>query len=416
MKLLEFVFMAIRDINNNRVRSFLTSLGVVVGVAAIIALVSLTKGLRNAILEELLKSEADVIQIFPGGAIALGHMAEEQVGLAKTVGKLTDKDVKIIEAVDGVEIVSKQIGELLIASKKQPKVYYGDEVLEISVIGIEPEKFLEITRRKVYEGRFLNEKDKYSCVIGWEVAKNEFSKEIELKKKIKIENYTCKVVGILEKEGNPITGYDKAILIPLSFAKEIYNKGDYSSIYVKVKKDYNVEDVAEEIDKELMKNHKVKEDNKDYIIITPNILKNIVDSILTILSIFLGGIASISLIVAGIGIMNTMLITVTEKTREIGIMKAVGATNSDVLLIFLIHSALIGLIGGIVGIVFGYGLAKLIGIIGLLMPEHIYINPSLDGITVGIAIIFSTLIGIVSGYYPSRKASLLNPIDALRYE
>ncbi len=416
MKFLEFVFMAIRDINNNRVRSFLTSLGVVVGVTAIIALVSLTKGLKNSILNELLKSEADVIKILPGGAIALGSVAEKQVGLAKTVGKLSDKDVRIIEDVDGVDLVSKQIGGLLIASKEQPKVYYENEVLELSVIGIEPKKFLEITRRKIYKGRFLNEKDKYSCVIGWEVAKNEFSKEIELKKKIKIENYTCRVVGILEKEGNPITGYDKAILVPLSFAKKIYNKDDYSSIYVKVKKDYNVEEVAEEIDRKLMERHKVKEDNKDYIIITPNILKNIVNNILTILSIFLGGIASISLIVAGIGIMNTMLITVTEKTREIGIMKAVGATNSDVLLIFLIHSALIGLIGGIIGIIFGYGLAKLISAIGLLLPEHVYIDPSLDGITIGVAIIFSTIIGIVSGYYPSRKASLLNPIDALRYE
>jgi len=238
---------------------------------------------------------------------------------------------------------------------------------------------------------------------------------IKIKDKILLNNVQVEVATILESVGNPSD--DQNIYMFLDTYEEIYGKIDrVDMIYIQVQEGENIEDVADRIKLRLAKFRNVPSENPDFTILTPEQLLSSFSIILNIITAFLAGIASISLIVGGIGIMNTMYTSVLERTKEIGTMKAIGAKNSDILKIFLIESGFLGLIGGIIGVVLGFLISKLTEIIALnYIGSDLLRAASPLWLIIG-CLVFSFLIGLVSGYLPARQASRLRPVDALRYE
>ena len=266
---------------------------------------------------------------------------------------------------------------------------------------------------KILEGRDLRQGDKYKIIVGYDVARGDlFSKEVHVRDKLKIKGKEFKVVGILEKIGNRMD--DSTVVIPLEVAREIFDlKDEYRMIIAKVKNGEKPSKVAEDIKKALRRERGLKEGEEDFAVETTEDLIKSFNTILGIVSIVLIGIAAISLLVGGVGIMNTMYTSVLERTRDIGIMKAIGAKDRDILIIFLFESGFIGLIGGIIGCILGIALAlgvtQFASVAGYGFLEA---KVSLDLILFAIG--FSFIAGAISGILPASRASRLQPVEALR--
>ena len=255
--------------------------------------------------------------------------------------------------------------------------------------------------------------DKYRAVIGYEVAKgNLFSKEVNIRDKLIIKGKEFRVVGILKKIGSKID--DTTVVIPIDIARELFGLGsEYSMISAKVKEGENPSEVAEEIKKELRRERGLKEGEEDFTVQTMEDIRRRFSSVLGIVSVVLIGIAAISLLVGGIGIMNTMYTAVLERTRDIGIMKAIGAKDRDILIIFLFESGFIGLVGGIIGCFLGIFLALAITQFASNMGFG-FLEAKISVELILFAIVFSFAIGAISGILPAIRASKLQPVEALR--
>ncbi|MEM2989584.1 MAG: FtsX-like permease family protein, partial [Halobacteria archaeon] len=294
------------------------------------------------------------------------------------------------------------------------KVEFGGEtgytyVYAVSEDSIE-KMFLDMEMYEIKKGRSLRKGDKYEAVIGSLVESGFFTKDVGLRNKIKINDKEFTVVGTLKKVG--ARDDDSSLYILLDIAREIFNEPEsISMIFVKTKRGYDVEEVSKDIEDRLKRSR----GNDDFTVTSPTKLMESMSTILGIINMVLIGIAAISLLVGGIGIMNTMYTSVLERTRDIGVMKAVGAKNIDIMLIFLFESGLLGLFGGAVGIILGIGMAKTV---------EIYANQAGFGMlrasfSIGLilsALVFSFIIGVISGLLPTRKAARMKPVDALRYE
>jgi len=339
--MIELVKVAFRNLMQQKVRSLLTLLGIIIGIAAIVALVSVGDGLQYAVNQQFEMLGMDKIMISPGSPKSSGFS-----GLAFGGRALNDRDIKIIERVGGIETVAPMI-------VKSATIKMGKETIYTYVAGIPTKKkFMQMIEDmqgyKIKEGRDFMESDKYVAVIGYGVYNDLFEKKVRVREKIKINNRTFRVIGIMEKIGNPIDDY--TITVPLEASKEILNTTDYSYIIVDVKDTEDVSKVADKIKQELKKDHNAE----DFKLQTSEQLKDTAASILSIIQAIFVGIAAISLVVGGIGIMNTMLMAVMERTREIGVMKAIGATEKRIMSIFLTESAFVGMIGGVLGIALGF--------------------------------------------------------------
>ena len=421
--MMELVFIAVRNLRKRKLRSFLTLLGIVIGVASIVAIVSSTQSMQRHVISKLSAFMSDVITILPTRATAVSLTRPFQSG--KTI-EFDDKLIEEIERIEGVEAITGIISTTA-------EVKYKDEIIRITVLGIQnPEAWRKIETESLglEAGRFLTSNDKYAVLLGNSVADEMFSEKIGLRKILEINGKSFRVVGILKKAGGILSIVDERVAIPLKSFKEVFELEEvkYSMISLKVKEGYEVQEVADRINEFLLKKFKQTEDDKTFTLLTSKFFEEQVSSIMSILSIFMGTIASISLIVGGIGIMNIMYVSVTERTREIGILKAIGATNRTILLMFLIESALIGLIGGVIGDVFGilmgYGvnsfsnylrgraIAQTMGESSTEFQLPFIFSPEI----LGIGLIFGFLVGLVAGYLPARKAAKLEPVQALRYE
>ncbi|MEM2890553.1 MAG: FtsX-like permease family protein, partial [Candidatus Hadarchaeum sp.] len=243
-----------------------------------------------------------------------------------------------------------------------------------------------------------------------------------------IKDTEFQVVGIMNKAGGALMTTDATIYLPKETMREIFNLPEdrVDSIVVGVKPDADINEVAEKISEALRRSHRVTKNNEDFTVITPDYVKNVVGQITGLLSILLGGIAGISLIVGTIGITNIMFVTVSERTREIGVMKALGSTNRDILMLFVLESGIISLIGGVIGVFVGLGLGEgLIFLSRMAISGTTIASNGLSSLQAGIAIIpeliagtiaLSFVVGVIAGFLPARKAANLNPIEALRYE
>jgi putative ABC transport system permease protein len=422
MKFVDMVRFSIDNLSQRGLRSWLTILGIVIGVAAVVSILSIGAGMQQTISTQLGGLGSDVAYILPGFERAArtpmgGVVASRLVGRTIT---LTDKDFHTVKFTPGITTVNGVVAGRV-------NVQYGTENISLQVYGVDPIASKEISTVEVESGRNLAAGDTNVVVIGNRVANQMFKKPLTINSQIIVNGKTFRVVGILEKTGGMVGGliYDNTIFMTTAMARSILTNigsNEFSVIQFKVEDLQKLDDIVKEVERRLMLSRHVTEDTKDFTIITAKSVQETISNVLNTLNMFLGGIAAISLLVGAIGIANTMYMSVMERTRQIGTLKALGATNLEIMKMFLIESSLIGLVGGLIGIFLGFiasGIISELGIrvIGIGVPgargaSITVITPEL----VLFALAFSVFIGAVSGLMPARKAAQLQPVEALRYE
>jgi putative ABC transport system permease protein len=395
-----FVF---RTFAHRKLRSWLTVVGVLIGIAAVVALISLGQGVQNAVNGAFSTIGNDKLIVVPGGFLGPGTG-----GL--TTAKLTTKDIDAIKNVPGVE---HAMGLL----NSRVRMQFKDQTAFVSLYGVPTDKAtMDIASTilffEIEEGRYLKDTDKFKTTLGYSLSKEAFNKPINLNDKITLEGQTFSVVGIHKKSGSPM--WDTVVRIPIDVARSMLNEPDkVSVIYIQLKSSALPNAVKDDVEKALRKERDVKEGKEDFSVILSKDLINTVNSVLGVLQIALVGVAGISLVVGALGIMNTMYTAVAERTKEIGIMKAIGATNHDITMIFLIESGMLGLFGGIIGDILGFSLSKIVEIFAANTGFAIlkaYMSVEL----VVASLVFSFLIGALSGVLPARHAASLKPAEAIR--
>jgi len=401
MKILEeSLEIALDTFKHRKLSSVLTVLGIVIGIAAIISLISMGTGLEISLSEQLEAMGSDKILVMPGD--------EQGLSLAAFTGEsLVDNDVEIVEDISGVKMAAGLLFKTL-------PVRYKDEVISTYVSGATEEAynklFLEMKIFEINEGRSINEGESGVVAIGSRIVDDIFEDEVKVGDTLYIKDKKFKIIGNLKSVGNAQD--DQNVYLTLEDMRNLVGgKDSLTLIYVQASNQKNIDDVAERIEKKLEN----KYGDNTIITLTSEQMTEMTSSIFAVLSFVIVGIASISLVVAGVGIANTMFISVMERTKEIGVMKALGATNYDVIQIFLVESALLGLLGGIIGLAVGIGISYLINLFATdLIPVTFEATVTTEMMIW--SLIFSTGVGIVSGLWPARKAAKLQPVEALRYE
>ena len=393
----ESIMMAVRSIKERKLRSVLTVTGIVIGIAAIVSLVSIGEGTNAYIQEQFEQLGANKLIISSFSMQGMGGLMGAQ--------QLTERDVDLVGSVRGVE-------EAMPILFKTLQVTHKDVTISTYVIGVnseEAEEFFKGSQMDVKSGRWLRSGDRYVVTLGSLAAEKNFGKELSLRDEVIIEEKSFQIIGVMKEIGN--SQDDSQIYLPLETLRELIDEPDeITMIYAQASDATNIEEVAERIQQKL--------DNKYgeeiFYVMSTATLAGQISTITGTLSFVLGGIAGIALLVAGIGIANTMYMAILERTKEIGIMKAIGATNRNILEIFLIEAAIIGLAGGAIGVGLGTVMSKILG-----LALESYGMPLKTVVTLQLALIglgFSVVVGVVSGFMPARKAARLNPIEALRYE
>ena len=397
---------AIKNIKERKSRVILTLVGIAIGIMAIVSLMGLVEGMQQAVIGEL-SSLSDTI------IVTTGEISASPMGggfSAGAGGCFTERDIDSLERINGLESVNPILfGSCVIE--------HNGELKQSSVIGIDPDRMAEIFGIDflgLESGEFLQEGDQNKCIIGYNVAYEYFDTEIKVGNKIEIDGEKFYVNGIYKKEGSGIsTQTDDNIHVSVRDLKELTGQEDVTGIIIKVLNVNEVEDIAVQIETAINENH----GSEDFAnAITMSSLLKSIQEVLTIMQIVLIAIAGISLVVASIGIMNTMLTSVMERTHEIGIMKAIGARNTDVMSIFIMEGVLISVFGGLVGIVLGFIGAQGFGNISGGFMQGVPLVPIINTSTIIIAITVAILVGILSSLYPARKAAKMSPIEAVRYE
>ena len=405
---------------HSKLRSWLTIIGIVIGVSAVVAIVSLGEGLSSEVGERFAEFGADLITISPGGSRASfafrgfgGGGGGMPLGMAGTGSDeqdpLTIKDVQVIRPIENVLSVAGSVSG-------NAELYYLSESIRINVEGVDPLVWLDITTSEVAEGRVLGPADHNSVILGYSVVYEMFKQPLALNRQVIINDKTFKIVGILAQGDD-----DRAVVMLEDSAREILediDSAEYSRITVKVSDDSEevVNSVIESIDAKLMISRHVLNDDKDYTISSPLSMRETIAETSASITIFLGAIAAVSLLVGAVGVANTMFTSVLEKTKDIGVMKAIGAKNFDIMLIFLLNSSLVGLVGGVFGVVLG---AFFSALMPLFLGDVMFLRGGFTNVSLRLvvsALILSFIIGGLAGLIPAYRASKLKPVDALRYE
>ena len=395
---------AIKEIKRNLLRSFLTILGIVIGVASVIAMVMIGDGTTANVQQSISKLGTNMLTL---------RVGQERRGPPRednSAKPFTPDDINAIKnELQNIKAVAAE-------NSSRMNIVYGNKSSSASVIGTNNDYFIikdwETTEGRIFDENELNN-GKSSCIVGTSVVKQLFADENPVGMNIRLKNLSCNIIGVLKSKGAAAFGndQDEIIIVPLKmFQQKIKGDKDVSSILISITDGDLINNAKTEITSLMQERRGLKVDEPDnFHIRDMQETLSAMTSTTKMLTYLLGSIAGISLLVGGIGIMNIMLVSVTERTREIGTRLAIGAMENEVLLQFLVEAIVLSTLGGIIGIILGLG----IGSLSVNMMDLPFI---LNKQIILISFIFSTLIGVFFGYFPARKAARLNPIDALRYE
>jgi putative ABC transport system permease protein len=401
----DYIFLSLDNLKHRGIRSWLTMLGIFIGIAAVVALISLGNALQLAITGQFSSVGPDklIVQNAETGFGPPGSTA---------VKKLTSHDLDLIKSVPGVEVaVPRFIRSVKIEFDKGVKFSYAADLPNDKQ---EAALVYETLNLKAESGKILEYADRGKVLLGHDFTKDtDFGKPVKVGDSITIQGRSFKVIGILEQSGSII--FNGVVILPRKDLKEILNIGDeIDTIAIKVTSKDIAEQVADNIAEKLRRDRKEKVGEEDFSVQTPIQALQSVNTILNIVNLIVAGIAAISLFVGGIGIANTMYTSVLERTKEIGTMKAVGARNKDILLIFLFESGFLGLSGGIIGAIIGLGFALTVSKITYIYYPSLGLDVMISWPLLILAISFSLFVGLISGILPAIQASRLKPVVALR--
>jgi putative ABC transport system permease protein len=410
----------LRALATNKLRSVLTMLGIIIGISAVITLVSVGQGVQAVVAEQMAGIGSNLLFVMPGELDTNTTSMRTSFLSSVNVSTLTYGDVLALENPLNAPDLAGVTPEFMANST----VVYGNESTKTSISGVAP---TYPTVRNFYPimGRFVSEEDMRSrarvAALGQSVMQELFPPGVNpVGQVIKIDRVPFRVIGVMEEKGvSSFSDDNDVVFIPLSTAQtRLYAgrdiSGDYtiSVIYGRTEDETSLEAARDQVVRTLRQRHGLiySTDDNDFTVLTQKDVADVLQSLTAILTMFLGLIAAVSLLVGGIGIMNIMLVSVTERTREIGIRKAVGAKRRDILVQFLIEAIILSLVGGVIGITIGA--SGTIGVSQVVEDMTLHLSAS----TILLATGFSSLVGLFFGIYPAIRASRLNPIDALRYE
>ena len=398
------LLIALKEIRRNLLRSFLTILGIVIGVASVIAMVMIGDGTTANVKQSISKLGTNMLTL---------RVGQERRGAPRednSAKPFTEDDIVAIKNdIQNIKAVSAE-------NSTKMNIVYGNKSTSSSVIGTSNDYFI-IKDWELLEGRTFEESElnsgKSSCIVGTTIVKQLFDAESPIGANIRLKNISCNIIGVLKSKGAAAFGndQDEIIIVPLKmYQSKIKGDKDISSILISITEGKYIEGAKTDITLLMQERRAIKIGEADnFHIRDMEDLLSTMTSTTKMLTYLLGSIAAISLLVGGIGIMNIMLVSVTERTREIGTRLAIGAMESEVLLQFLVEAVVLSTFGGIIGIILGMG-------IGYIIVHSMDLPFIINTQIIMISFFFSTLIGVVFGFFPARKAAHLNPIDALRYE
>jgi putative ABC transport system permease protein len=397
---------ALNALFRNKTRAFLTMLGIIIGVASVIAMLAIGQGSKKSIQDQVSSMGSNLLFVMPGkmsmGGVQMGNTSSKSLTL---------------EDIDAIRSQSTAIGMVSPEVRSSGQVIYGNQNAPTTLYGANSE-YLEIKKLTIKSGRIFTGSEIRSaakvCLVGPTVVKNIFGENVDPTGYIiRFNSIPFKIIGVLDSKGQNTFGQDQDDLIIAPYTtvqKRILAISHIQSIYVSAKTEEMSVLAKSEMESILREKHKIKDgEEDDFEVRSQDELIKTFTSISDILTTLLGAIAGISLLVGGIGIMNIMYVSVTERTREIGLRMSIGGRGIDILMQFLTESIMLSVLGGLIGILIGIGLASLVATI---MNWPVVVMPQ----SVILAFLVCTVIGVFFGWYPARKASNLDPIDALRYE
>ena len=380
--------LAVRNTLRRGKKSWITVIGVVIGIAAVVALVSLGQGLEAAVSQEF-----------------------EELGSNQVIvrGEITDSDISVIERTRGVE------GAVGVSQRTDPVTFRG-ETQRLTVVGADLSKFDTAFRGlplRMEDGRQLRTNDVAAAMMGVETG-SLFEKQPGIRDQMTVQGEKFRLQGFYSS-GSP--QFQNSMIIGLERARNLWDIDDeLTQIVVVVDSGFTQQEVADSVEEQLRRDRGIKEGDEDFSVTTPDDILEALTSILGVVQGVVVGLASIALFVGGIGIMNTMYMSINERTREIGVLKAIGASKRQIRMLFLMESGLIGLIGGIIGVLIGMAISEVAVFVVGEYVSTVSLARGYGPELIAGALTFSTLLGLVSGYLPSRQASQLEPAEALRYE
>ena len=404
---------------HSKLRSWLTIIGIVIGVASVIAIMSMSTGMQQEMNARMGALGGDILTLTAGfsrGGSMFGERGGHDDGpgggpgggsSSKAIEKaivLDRADAQVLRGISDIALIDTEI-------RGTVNISYLGKTGKVSITGVDQKVWPKITAIKIREGRMLDSADQNVILIGGRLASSYFSKPVGINKMVTIQGNAFRVVGILDDESN-------SIYMPIQMAFQVIpdkTNNVYDSIVIKIKNEDTLNETMAAIDNKLMMSRHVTATTKDFSLSSSKQMQETRAAAMSTMSTFLLAIAAVSLLVGAIGVANTMFTSVLEKTKEIGIMKAVGARNQDILMIFLFNSAFIGFVGGVIGIILGSLLsASLPSLMGQTPFARETTIVSLNAVLLSVSV--SVLVGILAGLIPAYKASKLRPVDALRYE
>jgi putative ABC transport system permease protein len=407
--------LALNMLLHSKLRSWLTIIGIVIGVGAVVGIVSLGQGLQESVQSRLSTLDLAHITVTPGYSRAEGFGGggggRFGGGGTTTTVELTNKDIEALRGVAQIKYITGQISGRV-------NVVYNAQNASLPITGVDPQVWNYMNTLTLDTGRFLQPSDNYVALIGSGVATGIYKKNIGVNQIIDVGGKSVRVIGILTSQGG---GGDNQIYMPINAAVNVITdakKNVYDSIQIEAQSPDVVPDATTIITNKLMiSRHDNKPSDQDFTVSATATIASTATSIVSSITLFLGAIAAVSLLVGAVGIANTMFTSVLEKTKEIGTMKAIGAKNRDILMIFIVNSAMVGFVGGVLGVILGSLLSLLFPMLGITLAR----GSSIAGVTFSPSLTFygitlAVLVGVISGVVPAYRASKLKPVDALRYE